>query len=156
MTASPMSTLTVVHVLISLVGIFAGLVVIYGFLTLKTLRAWNLLFLVTTIATSLTGFFFPFHGVTPGIVLGVVSLVVLAPACVAYSKGWVKTYIVTATIAEFLNVLVLIVQSFLKVPALHALAPTGKEPVTTVVKLVALVVFVGLGVVAVRKTAAVA
>ena len=67
-----------------------------------------------------------------------------------------RTYVVAASLAEFLNVLVLIVQSFLKVPALHALAPTGKEPVTTVVKLVALVVFVGLGVVAVRKTAAVA
>ena len=155
MTSSPMSPLTLIHVLISLVGIATGLVVIYGFLTGKTLRLWNLVFLVTTIATSETGFFFPIHGVKPGLVVGGLSLVILALACVAYRKGWAKTYIVTATIAEFFNVLVLIVQSFMKIPALHALAPMGTEPVTSVVKVVALVVFVGLGWAAVRRAKAV-
>lgn len=146
-----MSTFTLIHVAISLIGILAGLVVVYGFLVGKRLPAWNWLFLVMTIATSVTGFFFPFHGITPGIVLGVISLVVLALALLAWRKNWSKTYIVTATIAEFLNVLVLIVQSFQKVPQLHALAPTGTEPITNVAKVIALVLFVALGWMAIRR-----
>jgi hypothetical protein len=148
-----MSTFTLVHVVISLIGIASGLVVAYGFLAGKRLRAWNALFLVMTILTSVTGFFFPFHGVTPGIVLGVVSLVVLAVALLALSKKWTKTYIVTASIAEFLNVLVLIVQSFQKIPALHALAPKGTEPITIVAKVAALCLFVAVAWVAIRRSA---
>ena len=146
-----MSTFTKIHVAISLIGILSGLVVMYGFLVGKRLRGWNALFLVMTIATSVTGFFFPFHGITPGIVLGVVSLVVLALALLALNKGWVKTYIVSATVAEFLNVLVGIVQSFEKIAPLHALAPKGTEPITNVAKLVALVLFVVLAWVAIRR-----
>jgi hypothetical protein len=146
-----MSTFTLIHVVISLIGIASGLVVVYGFLTGKRLRSWNWLFLVMTIATSVTGFFFPFHGITPGIVVGVVSLIVLAVALLALSKKWTKTYIVTCTIAEFLNVLVLIVQSFEKISALHELAPKGNEPITTVAKVVALGLFVVLGWMAVRR-----
>jgi hypothetical protein len=146
-----MSTFTLIHVAISLIGIVSGLVVVYGFLTGNKLRAWNALFLVMTILTSVTGFFFPFHGITPGIVVGVISLVVLAVAVLAWQKGWSKTYIVTATIAEFFNVLVLIVQSFEKIAPLHALAPKGTEPITNVAKLVALLLFVVLAWVAVRR-----
>jgi hypothetical protein len=146
-----MSTFTLIHVVISLIGIASGLVVIYGFLAGKRLPMWNALFLVMTIATSVTGFFFPFHGITPGIVVGVISLIVLAVALLALSKKWTKTYIVTCTIAEFLNVLVLIVQSFMKIPALHAMAPKGTEPITAVAKVVALVLFVVLGWMAVRR-----
>jgi len=146
-----MSALILIHVAISLVGIGSGLVVVYGFLTGKTLRGWNLLFLTTTIATSVTGFFFPYKGVTPGIVLGAVSLVVLALAVAALNKGWAKTYIVTASLAEFFNVLVLIVQSFQKIPALHAYAPTGKEPIIAVLQGVAFGVFAVLAVVGIRK-----
>jgi hypothetical protein len=146
-----MSTFTLIHVAISLIGILAGLVVIYGFLVGKRLPAWNEVFKGMTIATSVTGFFFPFHGITPGIVLGVISLVVLAVAVLAWYKKWSKTYIVTATIAEFLNVLVLIVQSFQKVAPLHALAPAGTEPITNVVKVLALVLFVTLAWVALRR-----
>ena len=146
-----MSTFTLIHVVISLIGIVAGLVVVYGFLVGSKLPAWNLVFLLFTILTSVTGFFFPFHGITPGIVVGVISLVVLAVAVVAWQKKWATTYIVTAMVAEFFNVLVLIVQSFQKVPVLHALAPKGTEPVTTVVKVAALVLFVGLGWAAVRR-----
>ncbi len=146
-----MSTFTTIHVIISLIGIFTGLVVVYGFLVGAKLPAWNWVFLVFTILTSVTGFFFPFHGITPGIVLGVISLVVLAVALLALRKKWTKTYIVTATIAEFLNVLVLIVQSFEKVAPLHALAPKGTEPITTVVKVLALCLFVALGWVAVKR-----
>ena len=146
-----MSTFTLIHVAISLIGIAAGLVVVYGFLAGLKLPAWNWVFLVFTIATSVTGFFFPFHGITPGIVVGAISLVVLAVAVVAWRKGWSKTYIVTATIAEFFNVLVLIVQSFEKIAPLHALAPKGTEPITNVAKLVALVLFVVAAWVAIRR-----
>ena len=146
-----MSTYTLIHVAISLIGIASGLVVVYGFLTGNKLRAWNALFLVMTILTSVTGFFFPFHGITPGIVVGVISLVVLAVAVLAWNKKWAKTYIVTATIAEFFNVLVLIVQSFMKIAALHALAPKGTEPITNVAKVVALVLFVVVAWVAIRR-----
>jgi len=146
-----MSPLTLIHVGISLIGIGSGLVVVYGFLTGKTLRGWNLLFLTTTIATSVTGFFFKFKGVTPGIVVGAVSLVVLAVAVVAFRKGWAKTYIVTASLAEFFNVLVLIVQSFQKIPVLHGLAPTGKEPIIAVLQGLAFGVFAVLAVVGIRK-----
>jgi hypothetical protein len=146
-----MSTFTLIHVAISLIGIATGLVVVYGFVAGKKLPAWNAVFLLMTILTSVTGFFFPFHGITPGIVVGVISLVVLAVAVLAWNKKWTKTYIVTATIAEFFNVLVLIVQSFMKIAALHALAPKGTEPITNVVKVVALVLFVGLAWVAIRR-----
>jgi hypothetical protein len=146
-----MSTFTLIHVAISLIGIFAGLVVVYGFLAGLKLPAWNWVFLVFTILTSVTGFFFPFHGITPGIVVGAISLVVLAVAVLAWNKKWTKTYIVMATIAEFFNVLVLIVQSFEKIAPLHALAPKGTEPITNVAKLVALVVFVVAAWVAIRR-----
>jgi hypothetical protein len=146
-----MSTFTLIHVVISLIGIAAGLVAVYGFLVGAKLATWNALFLMATILTSITGFFFPFHGITPGIVVGMISLVVLAVAVVAWRKGWSKTYIVTATIAEFFNVLVLIVQSFEKIAPLHALAPKGTEPITNVAKVVALVLFVVAAWVAIRR-----
>ena len=146
-----MSTFTLIHVAISLIGIFAGLVVVYGFVAGMRLPGWNAVFLVMTILTSVTGFFFPFHGVTPGIVVGVISLVVLAVAVLAWNKKWAKTYIITATIAEFFNVLVLIVQSFEKIAPLHALAPKGTEPITSVAKLAALVLFIVLAWVAIRR-----
>jgi uncharacterized membrane protein len=127
--------------------------VIYGFLVGKRLRGWNWLFLVMTIATSVTGFFFPFHGRTPGFVLGIVSLVVLAVALLALSKGWTKTYIVTVTLAEFFNVLVLIVQIFQKVSFAHVFAPKGTEPIVAVCQGLALLVFAVLAWVAIRKSA---
>jgi hypothetical protein len=146
-----MSTFTLIHVAISLIGILSGLVVVYGFVTGQRLPAWNLVFLVMTIATSVTGFFFPFHGITPGIVVGAISLVVLAVAVAAWQKKWANTYIVTATVAEFFNVLVLIVQAFQKIPALHAIAPKGTEPITNAVKVLALILFVGVAWVAIRR-----
>jgi hypothetical protein len=146
-----MSTFTLIHVVISLIGIASGLAVVYGFVAGQRLPTWNAVFLVFTILTSVTGFFFPFHGIDPAIVVGVISLVVLAVAVLAWQKKWAKTYIVTATIAEFFNVLVLIVQSFMKIAPLHALAPKGTEPITNVAKLVALVLFVVLAWVAIRR-----
>ena len=146
-----MSTFTTIHVIISLIGIAAGLVVVYGFLAGLRLPSWNWVFLVFTILTSVTGFFFPFHGIDPAIVVGVISLVVLAVAVLAWQKKWTKTYIVTAIIAEFFNVFVLIVQSFMKIAPLHELAPKGTEPITNVAKVLALVLFVVAAWVAIRR-----
>jgi hypothetical protein len=139
--------LTFAHVMISLVGIASGFVVIWGLLTARRLDVWTIVFLVSTVATSVTGFiFFPFNGITPGIVVGIISLVVLAVAIVAryplrMAGPWRRVYAVTAVIAQYLNFFVLIVQSFLKVPALHELAPTQAEPPFAIAQLVALVLF---------------
>lgn len=151
MGSTPMPTFTLIHVVISLIGIGSGLVVVYGFVVGSRLRFWNLLFLAMTILTSVTGFFFPFHGITPGIVVGAVSLVVLAVAVLALRKGWTKTYIAMCAIAEFFNVLVLIVQSFEKIPSLHVLAPKGNEPIVAAMQGLALCIFAVLAVIAMRR-----
>lgn len=144
-----LTALTIVHVVISLVGIAAGLAVLYGFLTNKSSPLTSL-FLWTTVATSVTGFFFPFHGLTPGIVIGILSLIVLAIAFRARSR-WPKTYVISATIALYLNVFVLIVQSFEKVPALTALAPTHSEPPFQIAQGVVLLLFIILTIQSARK-----
>lgn len=147
---------TQVHVAISLVGIAAGFIVIFGMMASKRMPLMTALFLLMTILTSVTGFLFPFHGMTPGIVIGILSLGVLLVAVIAWygghlAGGWRGTWVVTAVVAQFLNFFVLIVQSFAKVPALHALAPTQKEMPFKVAQLVTLVVFLALGVVSWRK-----
>jgi len=147
---------TQVHVALSLLGIAAGFLVIFGMMASKRLPRMTALFLITTVLTSVTGFLFPYHGVTPGIVLGVLSLAALLFALLALygghlRGGWRGTWVVSATLAQFFNFFVLIVQSFEKVPALHALAPTQKEMPLKVAQLVTLVVFVVLGVVAYRR-----
>jgi hypothetical protein len=146
---SDMKTFTQFHVAISLLGILSGLVVVIGLLTARRLDRWTALFLLSTLATSVTGFFFPFHGVTPAIIVGVLSIVLLAGAIVArYARGlvgaWRLVYVVTAMIALYLNVFVLIVQLFQNVPSLKALAPTQTEPAFLVMQLSALLVFVAL------------
>jgi len=148
-----MKLLTQIHVAISLVAILSGLVVMAGLLSAKKLDRWTAFFLVTTLATSLTGFFFPFHGVTPAIIVGLISLVLLAAAIFArYGRrmvgAWRWIYVITAMIALYLNVFVLIVQLFQKVPALKALAPTQTEPAFLVVQLLTLVIFVVLTILA--------
>jgi len=153
---SAMTTFTKVHVLISLIGIFAGFFVAFGLLSAKRLNGWTALFLITTVLTSVTGFFFPFHGFTPAIGVGIVSLVVLAIAIFArygrkLSGAWRWIYAVTAMLAFYLNFFVLIVQLFQKVPALKALAPTQAEPPFLVVQLDTLVMFVVLTVLAATR-----
>ena len=126
-----LETFTLIHMLISLVGIASGLIVLYGFLTNKRLDGWTGVFLLTTTLTSLTGFLFPFKGATPAIKLGIISLVVLAIAIVTrYVQHLTrrKTYVIAACIALYFNIFVLVVQSFEKVPSLKAIAPTQKEP----------------------------
>jgi len=144
-----LTALTIFHVALSLIGIAAGLAVLYGFLTSKTSGATSL-FLWMTVATSVTGFFFPFHGMTPGIVVGILSLIVLAIAFRARNR-WRKTYVIAAMIALYLNVFVLVVQLFEKVPALTALAPTQSEPPFQIAQGVVLLLFVILTVRAVMK-----
>jgi hypothetical protein len=144
---------TIVHTLISLVGIFTGFVVLFGLLAGKRLDGWTKWFLITTVATSVTGFFFPFHGFTPAIGLGIISLLVLAVAIFAryprhLAGHWRWIYVVTALLAFYLNVFVGVVQAFLKVPALHAMAPTQTEPPFKLTQLVVLSLFVLLGIIA--------
>ena len=149
-----LQTFTLIHVFISLFGIASGLVVMYGFLTSKRLDSWTAVFLTTTALTSVTGFLFPFKGVTPAIKLGVISLVILAVAIVTrYSLhlAWRKTYVITACAALYFNVFVLVVQSFEKVPTLKAVAPTQKEPPFAIAQIAVLAIFVVLTAVAVKR-----
>jgi hypothetical protein len=142
---------TLFHVAISLVGIGSGFVVMSGLLNSKRLDGWTALFLISTAATSVTGFLFPFHGVTPGIVVGILSLIALAVAILARYRfrlagRWRTTYVVAAAIALYFNVFVLIVQMFEKVPVLRALAPTQSEPPFQVAQIVVLALFVVLAI----------
>ncbi len=150
------ATFTLVHVLISLAGIGSGFIVVYGLLAGKRLDRWTAIFLATTVLTSLTGFRFPFEHLLPSHIVGVISLVVLAVAIVAryarrMERSWRWIYVVCAVLALYLNVFVAVVQAFLKIPAVHALAPTQKEPPFLVAQLVVMAVFVLLGILAVKK-----
>jgi hypothetical protein len=152
---SGLELFTAFHVLISLIGILSGFVAIAGMVRSKPLDWWTDLFLVTTVATSVTGFLFPFNGFTPAIGTGIISMIVLTLAIVAlrvkYLQGpWARTYAITAVMAQYFNFFVLIVQSFRRVPVLHALAPTESEPPFAIAQLVALIAFVALGYVATR------
>jgi hypothetical protein len=147
---------TLAHVVISLVGIFSGLVVLFGLLASKRLDGWTALFLTTTVLTSATGFFFPVRHILPSHILGFISLVVLGVAIYArYSRrlagAWRKAYVAGAVVALYLNVFVGIVQAFLKIPALHALAPTQAEAPFKFTQLAVLVIFVALGVIAAAR-----
>lgn len=144
-----MPTFTFVHVLLSLIAIFTGLIVVYGFLKSRSWGAWTALFLLTTIATSATGFGFPSDRILPSHIVGAISLFVLAIALLAYYafhlvRRWRSIYVVTAMLSLYLNVLVLVVQAFLKVPELHALAPTQNEPPFAIAQGIVLVVFIAV------------
>lgn len=150
------STFTLLHVIISLVGIGSGLCVVYGFLQGRMFGGITALFLATTVLTSLSGFGFPFDHLLPSHKVGILSLLVLAVAIlglyVFHLAGvWRRTYVVTACIALYLNCFVLVVQLFLKVPALHALAPTQKEPPFAVAQLIVLALFVGLTILSAKR-----
>src|SRR5258708_13312844 len=138
---------TLLHVVISIVGILSGFVVAFGLLNGKRLEWWRGLCIMTTILTDLTGYLFPFKELLPSHIVGGISLLVLIFAVLArYRKKlagpWRRIYVITAMIALYLNVFVLIVQGFRKVPALTALAPTGTETPFKIVQLVVLIAFV--------------
>jgi hypothetical protein len=150
------STFTLVHVLISLAGIGSGFIIVYGLLTGKRLDGWTAIFLVTTVLTSLSGFLFPVEHILPSHIVGITSLVVLAVALLAryarhMERSWRWIYVVCAVLALYLNVFVAVVQSFLKIPIVHALAPTQKEPPFLVAQLVVMAIFVLIGTLAVKK-----
>ena len=147
---------TLLHVAITLVAIASGLIVLFGMLGAHRLPGWTALFLATTVLTSVTGFMFPIHGFTPALGVGTISLVILAIALLAlYSKHlagpWRWIYVATAVTALWFNVFVLIAQSFQKLPALQALAPTQSEPPFLIAQGVALAAFLVLGVLAASR-----
>jgi len=148
-----MTTFTIVHVVLSLIGIFSGFVVVFGLLTAKRLDGWTALFLMSTVATSVTVFLFPFDRFLPSHAVGILSLIVLAVALLAryvrhLAGAWRWVYVVTAVIALYLNVFVLIVQLFLKVPALKAIAPTQSELPFVLAQIVVLSLFVAVAIAA--------
>jgi hypothetical protein len=153
-----LSAFTTLHVVISLIAIVAGLIVMFGMLGPYHAAGLTGIFLLFTILTSVTGFIFPFNGITPGILIGILSLVLLAIACIALyamkvSGPWRWIYAVTALAALYLNVFVLVVQSFLKVPSLHELAPGNPPngPAFAVVQGIVLLFFVLMIIGAVRR-----
>ena len=156
-----LSTFVLVHVIISLVGIAAGFIVMFGMLGSNRMPGLTALFLLLTILTSATGFLIPplvSDKLLPSHMIGGLSLVLLAIACIALyvmnlRGAWRWIYALTALVSLYLNVFVLIIQSFLKVPALHALAPSvpPAEPPFAIAQGAALVVFIALGYLATRR-----
>ena len=151
-----LTAFTLFHVLISLIAIGSGFVVVAGLLASKRPSGSTTLFWTTAVATTVTGFLFPFHGFTPAIGGGIVSTLVLAIGLAALYRfglagGWRRAYAIAAVIALYLNMFVLVVQLFQKVPALKELAPTQSEPPFQIAQLVVLLVFAALGIQAARK-----
>jgi hypothetical protein len=144
-----LSTFTTLHVIISLIAIVSGIIVMFGLLGSSRLPGLTAIFLLFTILTSATGFLFPFTELLPSHMIGILSLVLLAIACIALygmklSGAWRWIYVLTAILSLYLNVFVLVIQSFMKVPALHALAPSvpPAEPPFAVVQGIVLVFFI--------------
>jgi hypothetical protein len=143
-----LANFTLLHVVISLIAIASGVIVMFGMLGSRPMPGLTAIFLIFTILTSVTGFGFPFDKLLPSHMIGLLSLALLVVACLAlYAMGlkgaWRPVYVVTALIALYLNVFVLVVQSFLKIPTLTALAPGNPPsgPVFAVVQGLVLLVF---------------
>jgi hypothetical protein len=147
---------TLLHVVITLVAIGSGLIVVGGMFASHRLPGTTALFLFTTALTSVTGFLFPIHGFTPALGVGTLACVILAVALFALYKerlagAWRWIYVITAIISLYLNVFVLIAQSFMKVSALNALAPTQSEPPFAITQAATLVLFIVIGLIAVAN-----
>ncbi|WP_053096152.1 hypothetical protein [Frateuria defendens] len=156
MTTEP-GLITAIHTLLSFLALLSGGVVVAGLLGGSASRTWVRGFWITAVATSVTGFFFPFHGVTPAIIVGIIALAILG-AVLAAARGAGGTrlgfavYAAGLVASEYLLVFVAVAQAFGKIPALHALAPTQKEPPFAVAQLCVLVLFIVMGVIATRRT----
>jgi hypothetical protein len=156
-----LSMFVTVHVVISLIGIVAGIVVMFGLLNSNRMPGLTAIFLLFTILTNATGFLIPpllSETLLPSHMIGILSLVLLAIACIALygmklSGAWRTIYVLTAMISLYLNVFVLVIQSFLKVPGLHALAPSvpPSEPPFAVVQGIVLLFFIIVIIGAVRR-----
>jgi hypothetical protein len=147
---------TLLHVIITLIAIGSGLIVVGGMFASHKLPGTTALFLFTTALTSLTGFLFPIKGFTPALGVGIVACVILAVALFALYKErlagqWRWIYVITAIVSLYLNVFVLIAQSFMKVPALTALAPTGSEPPFAIAQGATLATFIVIALIAVAN-----
>jgi hypothetical protein len=147
---------TLLHVIITLVAIGSGLIVAGGMFASHKLPGTTALFLFTTALTSVTGFLFPIHGFTPALDVGILACVILAVAVFALYKkclagAWRWIYVITAITSLYLNVFVLVVQSFVKVAALNALAPSQSEPPFAITQAVVLVIFILIGIIALVK-----
>jgi hypothetical protein len=156
-----LSTFVLVHVIISVIGIAAGFVVMFGMLGSNRMPGWTAIFLLLTILTSATGFLIPpllSEKLLPSHMIGVLSLILLAIACFALygqklSGSWRWIYVLTALLAQYFNVFVLVIQSFLKVGPLHALAPSvpPSEPPFAIVQGIVLVFFIIVIIGAIRR-----
>jgi hypothetical protein len=151
-----LETFTLAHVVLSLVGIASGFIVLFGMIGATRLDGWTALFLATTALTSITGFFFPVAGFMASHAVGITSLVFLAAALVALyvyrlAGSWRWIYVVGAVVALYLNVFVAVVQAFRKLSFLEPLAPTQSEPPFLVAQLVAMAIFIVLGILAVTR-----
>src|SRR6202051_1913875 len=153
-----LSAFTALHVIISLIGIVSGLIVMFGLLGSNRMAGMTALFLLTTILTNATGFLFPFEKLLPSHIIAALSLVLLAIACIALygmklSGAWRWIYVVTALLSLYFNVFVLVIQSFLKIPALTAVAPGNPPsgPVFAVVQGIVLVFFILMIIGAIRR-----
>ena len=150
------SAFTLFHVVVSLIAIVTGIIVAVTMLGSKTTNGWTAIFLATTTLTSITGFLFPHDQVLPSHIVGAISLLVLIIAIAAFygyrlARSWRWIYVVSALVALYLNVFVLVAQAFLKVAILNALAPTQSDPGFIVAQLIVLALFVVLGIRAVRR-----
>jgi hypothetical protein len=148
-------THTLIHVVLSLLGIFSGLIAVGGLMAGVRLRRWIDVFLATTVLTSITGFGFPFGTLLPSHIVGVVSLVVLAAAIVALywkrlSRAWRSAFVALSVLALYLNVFVLLAQLFQKTPLLAVIAPSPAAPVFAATQLLVLALFIGFGWAAVK------
>jgi hypothetical protein len=146
-----LSAFTILHVIISLIAIVTGLIVMFGMVGSNRQGGLTAIFLIFTILTSVTGFMFPNNTVTPGILIGILSCILLAIACLALyamhlAGPWRWIYVVTALVSLYLNVFVLVIQSFLKIPPLHEIAPGNPPagPAFAVVQGIVLVFFVAM------------
>ena len=156
-----LSTFVLVHVIISLVGIAAGFIVMFAMLGSNRMPGLTAVFLLLTILTSATGFLIPpllFEKLLPSHMIGVLSLILLVIACYALygarlSGSWRWIYVLTALLAQYFNVFVLVIQSFLKVGPLHALAPSvpPSEPPFAIAQGIVLVFFIIVIIGAIRR-----
>ena len=147
---------TLVHIVLSLAGIFSGFVVLFGMICRRKEPLWTFLFFVTNILTDATGFLFPFKALTPGLVIGALSLIVLTVAMIGYyilrlRGGWRGRYVITMAVALYFNVFILVVQSFEKIGVLRAIAPTQSAPPFWITQLVVLGLMIVLTVLAFRR-----
>ena len=151
-----MAPFTLFHVILSLVGIVTGLVALRGWLGSRLRPGWTAAFLASTLATTITGFLFPITAFTPAIGVGIITTAFLIGAVVALyvhrlSGRWRSVFLICSTIALYFNVFVLVVQAFLKVDALNALAPNGNEPPFAIVQGIVLLAFLTAGYLSLRR-----